>query len=372
MKHSRPDPLAFLGEELDGLAERGLLREPTVVPADALSFCSNDYLGLAEWAVPPSASGSGASRLIFGDRTEHTKLEQAFARWLELDAALAFTSGWAANVGVLSALVRSQDHVVSDALNHASIIDGIRLARPNLTLVRHLDLDAIEASLQASTAERRWVVVESYYSMDADGPDLRALRKICDRHHAALIVDEAHALGVLGPGGRGRCIEAGVRPDVLVGTLGKAFGAQGALVAGSPDLRAWLWNRSRSFVFSTGLSPALAASATRSLGWLRENPDAPQRVRDLAEHLRSSLRRELPRLPVLGFGHVVPIVVGDPDRAMWLAQELRMNGLLVQAIRPPTVPDGTSRLRLTVTARHTEADVDRAVGLFAKVWRGLA
>ena len=367
MKHSAPqvvqpgpDPLAFLDEELESLARRGLLREPAAAtPPDELSFCSNDYLGLAREPAPSLPAGSGASRLIAGQRSEHEKVEHAFARWLDCEAALVFTSGYAANVGTLSALLGAKDHVVSDVLNHASLIDGTRLARASVTIVPHLDVGAVEEALRTSTAPRKWVVLESYYSMDADGPDLVAIRKLCDSFGAALVVDEAHALGVLGPSGRGRCAEAGIRPDVLIGTLGKAFGAQGAFVAGRASLRRFLWNRARSFVFSTGLSPASAGAAVRSLGWLRENPDVIDRIAMLARRLRDGLASM--GVAAAGFGHVVPIVLGTSGDAMSFAVALRRHGIEVQAIRPPTVPEGTARVRLTVTARHSVEDIDRVL-----------
>lgn len=361
-----PDPLAHLVDDITELERRGLRRvPPPPLAPDELSFCSNDYLGLAAEPSPAVPSGSGAARLIAGERRQHRELERAFAAFVGEEDALAFTSGYAANVGAISALAKPSDLVVSDALNHASIIDGIRLSRARVTIVPHLDLEAVEKALADRPPNARaWVAVESYYSMDADGPDLAALRGICDRFGAALVVDEAHALGVLGPNGRGRCVEAGVHADVLVGTLGKALGAQGAVVAGRAILRDWLWNRARSFVFSTGLAPASAAAALRSLTRLNEEPSLPGRVRALAERLRGKLASA--GVVASGFGHIVPIVIGDPARAMAAAERVRSRGLHVQAIRPPTVPEGTSRLRLTVTARHGEADVDRAAEILAR------
>jgi 8-amino-7-oxononanoate synthase len=353
------DPLQYLEDELAELDRRGLLRaQATALGADAVSFCSNDYLGLAHLPAPSVPSGAGASRLIAGEREEHRALERELATWLALDDALVFTSGYAANVGVLSALARPGDLIVSDALNHASIIDGARLSRARVAVVPHLDVRAIDDVLARREEPRAFVVVESYFSMDADGPDLSALRKVCDARGAAMIVDEAHALGVLGPGGRGRCAEANVVPDVLVGTLGKALGAQGAFAAGRSTVRSWLWNRARSFVFSTGLAPSSAAAASRSLALVRGEPDLGRRVLGLASRMRERLASG--RVDVLGFGHVVPVVLGEPDRAMAIAERLRAAGVIVQAVRPPTVPDGSSRIRLTVTASHTPALVDTA------------
>jgi len=381
------DPLAHLAQQLDQLDQQGLRRRPAEpMGAGALSFCSNDYLGLGSRPAPVAASGAGASRLIAGERDEHRRLERAFATWLGAEDALAFTSGYAANVGTLAGLASSGDLIVSDALNHASLIDGARLSRARVVVTPHGDADAIARALDERTEERAWVVVESYFSMDADGPDLAALRRLCDARGAGLYVDEAHALGVLGPDGRGRCAEAGVVPDVLVGTLGKSFGSQGAFAAGRTVLRDWLWNRARSFVFSTGLAPVCAAAAVRSLQQVIEQPELFEGVRARSAKLRAGLvaagavaeplgpssaglpeERGVPRL--LGFGHIVPVVLGTPRRALRWAERMRALGVHVLAIRPPTVPVGGARIRLTVTAQHSDADIERAIEAFASALR---
>lgn len=365
VKRVGPDPLAHLAEHLAQLEREGLRRRAAApLPADALSFCSNDYLGLASRPAPSAHSGSGASRLIAGDRDEHQRLEQALARWLGTEQALLFTSGYAANVGTLAALAGPADLIVSDALNHASLIDGARLSRARIAVVPHGDVAAVRTALADRTEARAWVVAESYYSMDADSPDLAALRDACDEHGAGLMVDEAHALGVLGPQGRGLCAAAGIVPDVLVGTLGKAFGGQGAFVAGRTVLRDFLWNRARSFVFSTGLAPVSAAAALAALDQIIGRPELAAHVAAMAARLRTGLERTgASRL--LGFGHVIPLLVGGPAKAVQLAERMRGHGVGVHAIRPPTVPPGTSRIRLTVTARHLAADIDRAVEAYA-------
>ena len=365
-----PPGLGHLHAELEGLRAAGLLRDrPGPLSTPFRSFCSNDYLGLA---VDPngSAIGAGASRLVSGERDAHLLLEQDVAAWLGTEAALAFTSGYAANVGTVGALARAGDLVVSDALNHASLIDGCRLSRARVEVVPHLDVGAVERALARPLADpggRRWVLTESYFGMDADVPDLRALRQVSDAHGAALLVDEAHALGVLGPGGRGLCAEAGIEPDVLVGTFGKAFGQAGAFVAGCEALVLWLWNRARSFVFSTGMSPLVAVAVREALVTAAGADAARRRVADLAERLRRELLAR--GVSPLGRGHVVPVVVGDARRAVAAARALVGEGLHVQAIRPPTVPEASSRLRLSVTARHTPEEIDALAEAVARAVR---
>jgi len=367
VKHT-PPALAYLRGELARLEGLGLLRTPARRPDGAVLFCSNDYLGLAD-RVTSGRAGSGASRLVSGDRDEHRELERALASWLGTAGAQLFSSGYAANVGALSALASEGDLVVSDELNHASIIDGARLSRAKVVIVPHLDVAAVERALVAgprakegAPGPRSWVVTESYFSMDADTPDLQRLRALCDEHGAGLYVDEAHAVGVMGPEGRGLCAAAGVSADVLVGTLGKAFGASGAFVAGCDELTRWLWNRARSFVFSTGPSPVASHAGLEGLHLATGSPELRNRVAAAAEMLRAGLR-ELGIAP-LGWGHIVPWVVGDDRRATEIARALLERGFIVVAIRPPSVAPGTARLRLTATAAHTRTDID---GLLAAV-----
>jgi 8-amino-7-oxononanoate synthase len=257
---------------------------------------------------------------------------------------------------VLSALARPGDLIVSDAFNHASIIDGCRLSRARVEIVPHLDLAAVAAALALPVEGRRWVVTETYFSMDADSPDLRALHALCAAHGAHLLLDEAHALGVFGPAGAGLARAAGVVPDVLMGTLGKAVGVQGAFVAGSAELADLLWTRARSFVFTTAPSPLLAELA---LSAVREviADDAARTV--LARHVRL-LETHLAGLSTPGrHGPIFPIPLGTPDRALRAASALRDRGFLAQAIRPPTVPAGSSRLRVALHADLTEDAVMR-------------
>jgi 8-amino-7-oxononanoate synthase len=366
VKRATPPGLGFLEDALRRAKELDLLRErPLPSAARRLSLASNDYLGLASELGPPEESGAGASRLVTGDRPIHASLEVAAAELVGHPEALVFSSGYAANVGLIPALAGPGDLVLSDALNHASIIDGARLSRARVEVLPHLDLGAVETALRSRTEARAFVATESYFSMDADSPDLVRLRELCDEHGAALLVDEAHALGVLGPEGRGRCADAGVEADAVVGAFGKAFGAGGAFVAGCPSLVAWLWNRARSFVFSTGLSPTVAAAALNGLRLARSQPDRRRRVLAAATLLRDGLARL--GVEPAGFGHIVPWVLGDAGKAIRVAASLRERGVDVRPIRPPSVPAGTSRIRLTVTANHDSTDVERALAEIAEV-----
>jgi 8-amino-7-oxononanoate synthase len=367
-------PLRHLAQDLEELEQRGLLRiRPAPVDERIdpriIYLGSNDYLGyrstgrLTRYALGAAAehpAGSGASRLVLGEHRAHRALEQALARWLDVDETIVFSSGYAANLGVMSALASEADLIVSDAWNHASIIDGCRLSRAKIAVVPHNSVEAVRGALRASPARRRWVVTEGYFSMEGDTPDLAALRAVCDEEDAALIVDDAHAIGVLGPEGRGCASAAGIRPDVLVGTLGKALGAQGAFVAGSHDLCRWLWNRARPFVFSTGLSPLLAAVAHGAVSEARADGAGRQRLAALGGRLRSGLAAAgVPIAP--SYGPILPLLLGEESRAVAWSRRLAEVGVRIQAIRPPTVPNGTSRLRIAVRADLRDEEIDVAV-----------
>jgi 8-amino-7-oxononanoate synthase len=369
-------PLQHLADELAALAKANRLRERQG-PLDAgfLNLCSNDYLGyqhtgrlsaaLAQALADGTPLGSGASRLVSGERGEHRDFEASLASWLGTDASLAFSSGYAANVGTVAALAVAGDHVISDALNHASIVDGCRLGRARVTVFEHMNLDAVRRALAEPVSGKRWVVTESYFSMDGDSPDLPALRRLCDAAGAGLMVDEAHALGVFGPRGRGLCAAFDVRPDVLVGSLGKAAAGQGAFVAGSRVLCDWLWNRARSFVYSTGLSPLLAAMGSAAVRLLA----ADEQARATLAARVASLREGLGALSLEpgGAGPIIPIVLGGEARALAWSRGLAARGILVQAIRPPTVPIGAARLRVTARADLTMDEVSRVLAAFAEI-----
>lgn len=366
--------LDYLDEELGELERRHLLRAPRShvdLPAGAVWLCSNDYLGFADRpSEARGAGGAGASALVWGHGPEHEAAEQALADYAGVEACLLFSSGYAANVGVVSALAGKGDVVVSDALNHASLIDGARLSGARVVVVPHLDLAALSQALQVP-ARRRFFITESYFSMDGDGPDMGAVAAVCAERGAILVVDEAHAFGILGPEGRGRCAEAGVKPDVLVGTLGKAFGLSGAFAGGSTQLRTWLWNRARSFVFSTALPPALAAAAARRVPVVAAADVDRARLEALGERFREGLTREVGLRPG-GFGPIIPLLLDSPEVALSMSRRLLEEGWVVQPMRPPTVPVGSSRLRLTVRSTLRDDDVDDAVRAIGAAYRDLS
>jgi 8-amino-7-oxononanoate synthase len=343
-----------------------------------LAFCSNDYLGLASHpalavaaadAAVRDGSGASASRLVVGDLPAHRRLESALAAYLDRPAALTFPSGYQANIGVLTALAGRDDLIVSDALNHASLVDGCRLSRARVAIYPHGDARAARRLLAAGARyRRRLLVTESLFSMDGDAAPLALLAEAAADTDTVLVVDEAHAFGVLGPGGRGLCAAAGVAPDVLIATLGKAVGAAGGFVAGSAPLRDLLVNRARTFIFTTALPPPVAAAAEAGLH-LIAGPEGDSRRALLAER-RQALGQALVSLravPALPVGPIVPVVLGTEARALAAAAALNERGLFIPAIRPPTVPPGASRLRVTLSAAHAPADVARLVAALAEV-----
>jgi 8-amino-7-oxononanoate synthase len=371
---------SLLSQTLAELTSAGLLREPddgatrarviaaaSATGSTAIDASSNDYLGMAARSVSRetmASAGAGASRLINGTAPEHVRLEAELAGWSGMESALLFSSTYAANLGIVGALGVQGSVIVSDSANHASIIDGCRLAKAEVRVVPHLNLEATRVALEGAREARAcYLVTESYFSMDGDGPDLRALRELCDRNDTCLIVDEAHAVGVFGPRGAGRCAEAGIRADVLVGALGKAIGTHGGFVAGAAALRTYLWNRARSFVFSTALSPQHAELTGAQLALVRAADAARERLATNSEWLRQRLLGAgLPVAPG-SFGPIVSLILGENERVLAVANRLQQAGVLAQAIRPPTVPTGLARLRLTVKATFESTDLERLANL---------
>jgi 8-amino-7-oxononanoate synthase len=379
------DPFLWLSAELDALAERGLLRTRRRVQSPQgvrvrvrgrsfLNFSSNDYLNLAAdprlaraaaGAARRFGCGTGASPLVSGHLPPHRALERDLARWEGAESALVFPSGFAANLALAGSLAGRGDAVFSDALNHASLIDGCRLSRAAVHVYRHGDAGHLDELLrrEGRAARRRLIVSDSVFSMDGDLAPLADLLDLAGRHDCLLLLDEAHATGVLGERGRGLTEllppgAAGVRHLVKVGTLSKALGSQGGFTCGPQVLTDWLVNRARPYVFSTALTPPAAAAARRALAVVRDEPDRRRRLLSLAGRLRDRLR-DLGYPETYSRTQIVPVIVGDPGAAVALARRLEEHGLLVPAIRPPSVPEGTARLRISLTAGHTEEDVDR-------------
>ncbi|HVM18454.1 MAG TPA: 8-amino-7-oxononanoate synthase [Egibacteraceae bacterium] len=377
-------PLDWVTDALDHLEAEGLRRrlrhrgERTGAIVDGRrSFASNDYLDLAgdprvaEAAAEAAhrwGAGSGASRLITGGTVLHRELEQHIAAWKGTQDAVVFSSGYLANAGTIPALVGRSDAVFSDELNHASIVDGCRLSGAAVRVYPHNDVAALEQALAEVPAHRRLVVTDGVFSMDGDAADVGALAAVARRHGAMLMVDDAHGAGVIGPDGRGTAAAQGAEADVdvAVGTLSKAFGAAGGYVAGRHDLCEWLRNRARGFVFDTAPPPPAVGAALAGLRislaepWRRHQATAA--ARDLADRLGVAPPAAC----------VVPLLVGSADRAVALAAQLAGSGIDVTAIRPPSVPPDTSRLRFTTTAAHTADDVDRVAGAVAAALGAIA
>jgi 8-amino-7-oxononanoate synthase len=363
-------------DELLELEGRHRLRVPRVVDGvhgprltldgiEVINAASNDYLSLAgdrrivraaANALDEDGAGAGASRLILGNHRRHVSLEAALADWLRCGGVRLFNSGYAANVGVLTSLLRAGDVVFSDELNHASIIDGCRLSRAEVVVFPHRDVGALEAALASRTGRRRIVVSETLFSMDGDVADVEALLLVSRRHEAALILDEAHAVGAWGPEGRGVAADVGVVPDVLIGTCGKALGGFGAFAATTPAIAALLWNRARSFVFSTALPPSVPAAVQAAVEIVRGS-DGEQRRRSLAANARR-LRDRVAGLGGEPTSAIAPLVVGDDRRVMAVSAAVLEQRVFIQGIRPPTVPEGTARLRISLAAGHSVEEID--------------
>ncbi|MCG3134858.1 MAG: 8-amino-7-oxononanoate synthase [Planctomycetes bacterium] len=333
-----------------------------------VNCASNDYLGLAAdprlaaamtSAAADEGAGAGAARLVTGARPSHARLERAVAGFTGAEAALLVGSGYSANVSLIPVLAGRGDLVVSDALNHASLVDGCRLSRADVAVTPHRDMAAVRTAL-ARDAARKVLVTEGVFSMDGDSAPVAELAAAARDAGALLVVDDAHGVGVVGPEGRGSLAAAGLAPGpdvLLVGTFGKAFGSYGAFVAWTRDGIDLLLHRLRGFVFSTALPPAVAAAASRAIEIAGAEPWRRERALALAARLRARLTAGGIDAPCTTSA-IVPVVLGDPGRALAVSAALEARGFLAPAIRPPTVPDGSSRLRLTMTASHTEADVD--------------
>ena len=343
---------------------------------EVLLFSSNNYLGLAnhpalkqaaQEAIEKYGCGSGASRLISGSMAVHHELEQRLATLKKTEAALVFPTGYHANIGVLSALMGPGDTILSDSLNHASIIDGCRLSRADTRVYRHADTEHLGELLQACPATgQRLIVTDSVFSMDGDLAPLAEIVSLAQQYDAWVMVDEAHATGVFGSHGSGLVEELGLTKevDIQMGTLGKALGCVGAFVAGSHELIDWLVNRARSFIYTTAIPPAVAASVLAALDIVEQEPERRQQLWDNTQVLSDGLRS-------LGYtlgatrSQILPVVIGEARETMVVAAAILQRGVFAHGIRPPTVPEGTSRIRVTPMATHTQDHLSRTLDAFA-------
>jgi 8-amino-7-oxononanoate synthase len=381
-----------LEERLDDLRERGLYRKLRLISGPqgprvlldgkpVLLLCSNNYLGLADHprvrqaaadAAMRWGAGAGASRLVSGNMTIHRRLEERIAEFKRSEACVLFGSGYLANTGVIQALTREGDVVFSDALNHASIVDGCRLAGARTFVYDHCDMDHLEWGLREAAGRGALIVTDGVFSMDGDVAPLAAIVELAHRHDARVMVDDAHGLGALGPGGRGSVAAAGLEDevDVVVGTLGKALGSYGAYACTSRTLAKWLVNSARTLIFSTALPPPAVAAAGAALDLLAEEPRRVDRLQRNASILRDALAGNGMQTGA-STTQILPLIVGEADDAMRVCERALEKGVFSQAIRPPTVPEGSSRLRLAVMASHTRAELQEAAATLAAAARSV-
>ena len=376
----------WLNSDLQRLRDAGLWRDVRTIKSLPDGWCevdgrrvrnlsSYDYLNLAhdprliaaaKEALDEFGVGAGASALVSGRSPWHERLEATICEFEGTEAAVLFPSGYAANVGTISALVSDQDVLFCDRLNHASLIDGCRMSGARMRVYRHDRLEILERELRKSTAgSRRWIVTDSVFSMDGDLAPLVALCDLAEDFGARVIVDEAHGTGIFGANGRGVCEYLAVedRVAVRIGTLSKAIGTLGGFVACSTSVRDWLWHSARTQVFSTALPPAICAAAVKSFDLIRIEPKRRQQLMGLSVKFRELMAG---RLSAAGEGPIVPIRVEQPERTQQMAAELLEAGFLVGSIRPPTVPRGTSRLRICMTTACHSDEVERLARLLSE------
>lgn len=380
LRQLREDGLERSLRELPGTG--GKIR---AAEGDLINFSSNDYLDFARNekiisaavdALKSYGAGSVSSRLVSGTLPCHSELERRLAKFKGLPAALVFGSGYLTNLGVIPALVDREGVIIADKLAHASLIDGSILSRANLKRFQHNDCDHLVKLLQnEKSARQKLVITESVFSMDGDLAPLKEIASVCTEHNAMLLVDEAHATGIFGPSGAGQVRELKLENQTAVsmGTLSKSIGAYGGFVACSSELHDWFVNRARAFIYSTALPPVMAGAALEALNILEHTPALGRELLSRAENFRRRLQQA-----GLNTGNsasqIIPLIAGKNEKALALAGRLRERGILAVAIRPPTVPEGTARIRLSVTLGHSENDLSRAANLIIEAARaeGLA
>ena len=366
------------------------IRMPDGVSQEQILLASNSYLDLANvdelkqamaQAVLEWGTGSGGARLTTGNKTPHQELEEFIAKFKGEESAITFNTGYMANVGTISALCGKKDFIFSDELNHASIIDGIRLSRAKCFVYKHNDMADLQRVIQeadksragesALPAPRKLIVTDAVFSMDGDLANLPELLRVAKETDCLLMIDEAHATGVLGKTGRGLAEHYGcAHADVTVGTLSKAVAAEGGFVAGPKQLTEFLKNKSRSFIFTTAMAPAVAAAACNNLRYIEAHPERVQNLRDNVKFFCDALRREGVNVE-LSPSAIVPIVIGDEAKAMQVSAKLQEQGILIPAIRYPTVAKGQARLRASLMATHTHEQLQTAATVMADVIRHL-
>lgn len=372
----------FIKDELNVLKESDLLREFRVIEGAQghhvevdgkvyLSFCSNNYLGLANNPLIKQAAidainrygwGAGASRLVSGSMTLHQELEKKIAEFKGTEAALLFPTGYMANIGAICALVSKEDIVIGDKLNHASIIDGCRQSSATFRIYPHKDLNQLESLLQRSSSyRRRLVITDSLFSMDGDVAPLPDVVALAKRYDAILMIDDAHATGVFGKNGGGLVEHYNLEGeiDIIMGSLSKAIGGIGGFIAGSKNLIEFLKNKARSFIYTTALPPAACAASIAGLTLIQEDKSLVNKLWENINHLRTRLAGFQNNITVES--PVVSVIVGSSGDALDLSKKLHQKGILIPAIRPPTVPPGTSRLRVSLMATHTKDDIDKLI-----------
>ncbi len=384
--------MSEIAERLEELRDRGLHRRLRLVGGpqgprvtldgkQVLLLCSNDYLGLANHPKVRGAAaeaamrwgaGAGASRLISGNMQPHSRLEKRLAAFKGYESALLFGSGYLANTGTIAALAKDGEVVFSDELNHASIIDGCRLSRAETFVYRHGDVEHLAWGLRGAGGRAALIVTDGVFSMDGDVAPLSELSALAKAHGCRLMVDEAHATGAIGPGGRGSVAAAGLsgEVDVVMGTLGKALGSYGAYVCADRETTDYLLNTARSFVFSTALPPSVAAAGLAALELLESQPERVERLSANAATLRGALSDEGLEVGATKT-QIVPLPVGDAGLAMDLCERILERGVFAQGIRPPTVPEDSSRLRFTVMATHRREELEHAAKLVGSAAREL-
>ncbi len=379
---------AALASALDLRRQQNLYRERAVVDSPQqvalqknkralVSFCSNDYLGLANHpkvieaftrAAANYGVGSGASHLVCGHSAEHHALEEELADFLGRPRVLLFSTGYMANLGVINALVGRDDHVLEDRLNHASLLDGALLSSAKFTRFKHNDIQHLSQLLTQSRARRKLIPVDGVFSMDGDFADLPALAALAKKHNAWLMVDDAHGLGCVGEHGRGSVEHFALSNEdvpIVVGTLGKAFGTFGAFVAGSDALIETLIQFSRTYIYTTALPPAVAAATRASLAIIQNEPERREKLNVLIDKFREGCA-ELGVSLMPSTTAIQPVVLGDAAKALAVSQALERRGFWVSAIRPPTVPQGSARLRFTLSSEHSHTQVDALLQALAE------